>query len=345
MSTPGRKKKNTDKNEYFSWTDDEVELLLRVTIDYKTAKMMENVDWESVQTKYQDILDKYLAQYPSPEDAAALGKDYPHSKEDMNKTILTSKMKSVRQKYRKAVDTGKRSGHGRVVLLYYELCENIWGGSPASNTIASGIETTEIDKLSSASSEEISSPTTSSVVMIRSTESPESVVDSSLEDSEETLPSSVVRERRDLLKSKLAGHKQEKLKRKIPADNQLLLCAQEELKLKKQMLEKMEATDKEHSEYMKKMFCNMERLTSSIADGFALLRQVMLPQPPFTAGPSHYFHQNLQSSHVHGGHNVAFSSTIPTTSSHNQAVNRQNPGQYSYINTLFSDDLSGSDNL
>ena len=28
MSTPGRKKKNTDKNEYFSWTDDEVELLL-----------------------------------------------------------------------------------------------------------------------------------------------------------------------------------------------------------------------------------------------------------------------------------------------------------------------------
>lgn len=42
------------------------------------------------------------------------------------------------------MDSGRKSGHGRVVLLYFESCEEIWGGSPATTTIASGIESTEI---------------------------------------------------------------------------------------------------------------------------------------------------------------------------------------------------------
>ena len=33
----------------FSWTDDEVELLLKVTNEYKVSKTADNVDWESVQ--------------------------------------------------------------------------------------------------------------------------------------------------------------------------------------------------------------------------------------------------------------------------------------------------------
>ena len=30
---------------------------------------------------------------------------------------------------------GKRSGHGRVVYLYFELCEKLWGGSPATEKL------------------------------------------------------------------------------------------------------------------------------------------------------------------------------------------------------------------
>ena len=65
------------------------------------SKAMENIDWESCQNKYQDM-EKYIANYPSPEQAAALEKIYPHTKEEMNKAILTTKLKSIRQKYRKA---------------------------------------------------------------------------------------------------------------------------------------------------------------------------------------------------------------------------------------------------
>ena len=39
-----------------SWKDDEVELLLKVTNEYKVSKTAENVDWESVQKKYITII-------------------------------------------------------------------------------------------------------------------------------------------------------------------------------------------------------------------------------------------------------------------------------------------------
>lgn len=50
------------------------------------------------------------------------GKDYSHLKSEFIKVILTTKLKTVCQKYHKAVDTGRRSGHGRVDLLYFDLC-------------------------------------------------------------------------------------------------------------------------------------------------------------------------------------------------------------------------------
>ena len=40
---------NENGKNVFQWTDDELELLLNVTYDYKAAKAM---DWESVKNKY-----------------------------------------------------------------------------------------------------------------------------------------------------------------------------------------------------------------------------------------------------------------------------------------------------
>ena len=82
--------------------------------------------------------------------------------------------------------------------------------------------------------------------------------------------------------SKLKGYKQEKLKRKLPVDNHMLRIAQEELKIKKKLITRMEEVDKENSNQMGRLMTNIEKLTGSIAEGFAVLRQVMLspPQPP-----------------------------------------------------------------
>ena len=128
----------------FQWTDDEAELLLNVSYEYKTMKAGENTDWESVKSKYEDILERFKVELPDEPLTAAqkdeidcgLAKNYPHMKTEV---ILTTKLKAIRQKYRQAVDSGRRSGHGRVVMLYFELCE-VWGGSPATEQIESGKE-------------------------------------------------------------------------------------------------------------------------------------------------------------------------------------------------------------
>ena len=43
------------KEQAFVWMDDEVKLLLKVTHEYKVKKAGENVDWESVRSKYSDF--------------------------------------------------------------------------------------------------------------------------------------------------------------------------------------------------------------------------------------------------------------------------------------------------
>ena len=98
--------KKSSKRE-FQWTDDEAELLLQSTHLYKAKKSMENVDWESVKSKYEDILEIMREELPeTKEEAKELTKEYTHSKEEVTKSILTTKLKNIRLRYRKAVDSG-----------------------------------------------------------------------------------------------------------------------------------------------------------------------------------------------------------------------------------------------
>ncbi len=63
------RKKTAGGEETFIRTDDEVEVLLNITMDYKAQKLMEGVDWESVQSKYGDITERvaqYLLLYNNP---------------------------------------------------------------------------------------------------------------------------------------------------------------------------------------------------------------------------------------------------------------------------------------
>ncbi len=76
---------NIRTRDFFAWTDDEVELLLKVTSEYKEAMAMQNIDWESLHTKYSDILERYKEQYPLSEEALATGKDFPHKKDEITR--------------------------------------------------------------------------------------------------------------------------------------------------------------------------------------------------------------------------------------------------------------------
>ena len=181
------KKKYADT---YKWTDDEVELLLTVTKEYKTKQIAKSIDWESCFDKYGEILEAYSAHYPSSEDAAAIGKDFPQKNDELTKSVLTSKLKAIRSKYRQAVDNGRRSGHGRVVMIFYQHCSEIWGGSPASAAMPNGLGSSENHEESSnrrsfdIDVDSKDSPKSSSEDTVKTDQSNESILD---DDSQQTI--------------------------------------------------------------------------------------------------------------------------------------------------------------
>ena len=80
---------------------------------------------EKLQTKYADIGARLRLVIDKSRETGESGKDYPHSSAEITKDKVMKKLKNTRKKYRNAVDTGKKSGQGRVVLLYFNECEKI----------------------------------------------------------------------------------------------------------------------------------------------------------------------------------------------------------------------------
>ena len=263
----------TRSGKDFKWTDDECELMLSVTRDYKVQKMAVNVDWESVKTKYEDILAMMQAELPvnAPTTRSQItGKDYPHAKSELTKAILTTKLKAVRQKYRKAVDTGRKSGQGRVVLLYFDLCEAIWAGSPSTEQIDTGLESRDLQTALSEGNDQAIGTTDTS-------------------DSGTTSDANTeVQSRRDLLDKQLSEHRHKNLKRKINTDVQLLKITEEELEVKKRLLEKMEKAEDLYQDNMAMLSSSMQTLSESISQGFTLIHRMMSQEQHATASSSYY---------------------------------------------------------
>ena len=185
-------------------------------------KTAENVDRELVKSKYDDILNLMKEELP----ANTLMKPricvrITLTTKKNTKKILSAKLKAIRGKFGEAVDSGQRSEHGHMVLFLYELCE-IWGGSPATQQVETGIESSDINlvEMDDPGPLSINSGTSgngeadweslATEVSVESTEEQSS-------DGQET-----VRQRKEYLDAKL---KSEKMKQKLPVDFQLLACA------------------------------------------------------------------------------------------------------------------------
>ena len=216
------------------------------------------------------------------DESKELAKEYPHTKDDITKKVLSAKLKTIRGKFREAVDSGHQSGHGRVVLLYYELCEKVWGGSPATQQLDTGIESTDLN--------DVTDPTPSPTGSSGNGEADESTRNDSIVEltDEGQRQEQTVNSRRQYLDRKLSGHKTEKMKRKLPIGVQVLACAKEDLAVKKRLVEQMDKFDKEYSESMQILTSNMEKIGNSIAEGFNVLKHLIGPQPSYPYPPPIY---------------------------------------------------------
>ncbi|CAL8283620.1 unnamed protein product [Lota lota] len=227
----------------FAWNDEEVELLLKVTHEYKSLKAALKTDWESSQSKYSDILELYRERDPSPEEATATGKGW--KKDQVTKGQLTTKLKAIRNQYRQAVESGSKSGHGRVILHFFGLCKSIWGESAATaKAISEGIETSDL-----TTAEPIPGPPdTGSGAETRG--------DGAAEDAGS--PETAGGRRRGLYAARSRGRR-EKLKRKPPTDS----ADQEDLDLRRRLLRRLEATDEEFGKTMERWSSALDRLNSN----------------------------------------------------------------------------------
>ncbi|XP_077433837.1 uncharacterized protein LOC144058978 [Vanacampus margaritifer] len=325
------------KIESFTWTNDEVELLLRVMRDFKTAKLRENVDWESWPLKYADVTDAFLAKYPRH----STGQDFPHHANAITKAQITAKVKNIRVKYKQAVQTGRRHGHGSAVLLFFELCEDIWGRSPGTCLIDAGVDTGDIQeedvkedtkledfkedvinkdvinkdiKEEDVKEEDIikvedikEEPSSSSSPTLElSTDSPQSV------ESNDIPPPAVVNQRSALPRANPSNRHNSKLKRKSELDPEVL----EDLQLKKRMLKLIEDSSRQSADAMQQITANISHLNNAIQEGFSLLRQLLAQS-----------HSNSNRSSM----DMSPRDTKPCMCAHNTSTNHQ-PLQHNCVN-------------
>ena len=124
----------------FRWTDDEIELLLQCCLTYKSEQEYKGINWEDVRNKYEKIRDQFTERYPSNEADAERFPSFAKLDDIITKDRVAAKIKNIRTDFKKACDSGKKSGGGRVVFANYSICQGLWGSCPAVNTISNGID-------------------------------------------------------------------------------------------------------------------------------------------------------------------------------------------------------------
>ena len=66
-------------SEQFKRTDDQIQLLLAVTKEYKVTQEAQNLDWLKTRNRYNYITERFKKQYP----AQSGSETYPHKVEEL----------------------------------------------------------------------------------------------------------------------------------------------------------------------------------------------------------------------------------------------------------------------
>ena len=301
MAASSQNGKKAEKD--FSWTEEEAALLVKVIIDYKACKSSLSPDWKTVKSKYEEIAEWIHASYPKKESVV----DFEHFPKCEDVTIITkdkvmAKSKRLKANFRKAVDSDRQSGGGRVVSFLYKECFEIWCGSPAVDSIPTGIESVSLNEDESTDSQsksEVQITTLTPLTTSDSLTSSDVGRDASDEDSPATCTMPKIKDmgacRRDLLVH-LKSNRDSKLTKRTSSETQVLESTRQEITLKKRIMESIELAEKKHEEQMKTLNENMTSLTAVIGNGCAMI-QMMMQNQLNQQGPSQFVNKHPVHSH------------------------------------------------
>lgn len=87
IKSPKRAARKTSQKKEFVWSNDEAQLLLEVTHDYKVRHLAEGTCWDSVKCKYADIAE-LMKKELSANEARLLCKEYTYKPEEITKEAV-----------------------------------------------------------------------------------------------------------------------------------------------------------------------------------------------------------------------------------------------------------------
>ena len=264
--------KVSQESKAFLWTKHEIGLLLEVIIDYKASKILQGQDWESVRTKYKDIAERLHAVHLKE------GKleEYPHTADPsvITKDRILSKLKRIKN-YKKAIDTGRKSGGGKVVTTFCKACSDIWAGAPSVKCINNSLESSEIsgncDSVESNTdilSQSASSPS-------RSTSASDNDNFQDMQQQEKCHQKRVVIDataRQNNLLTHLKERRTARMAKRISAEAQIIDIIKENISIKKKTLEKLGEGDRK----------------------FTMMQQLMKQGPQFSPFQYNYLYSGNQ---------------------------------------------------
>ena len=215
--------------------------------------------------------------------------------EIVTKDRISAKIKIIQADFRKAVDSGKKSGGGSVVFTFYSLCQSLWGSSPAVNSIPNSIDSQDdsSEALESAASH-FSSTVTDEIGLFNDHQKPQENADSSDDAAEdEEVNSNPVGQSQqypgqEKVKTFLKNHRSQKLSTRMGAEFQMLQFAKEDLNLKRKLLEQLEKLDADFNQNIAKVGHTMDTISNVMQQCLGVLGNLV-------KGPQHYgqFHHNF----------------------------------------------------
>eukprot|EP00795_Rhopilema_esculentum_P011007 gene11007-19848_t len=155
-------KKNTGakaKTTAFKWTVEMVNDMLDFLLEHKTEIEYNNIDFNADKVQLYEAIRLKMARKYSEAEGSMFGPTSKVDGEDIEKyktrceedkikvtkgySRIKEKIKELRQKFNNAVTLGTRSGSGKLVLEFYDLMVQIWGGAPATEPVSFGVMTAE----------------------------------------------------------------------------------------------------------------------------------------------------------------------------------------------------------
>ena len=294
-SNQQRRKRNAGSKKEpkrFKWDVEMVGYMLQALSDYKCQMEYRNSDfnadkakqYETVRTsmaeKYRDVEVSFFR----PTDVSPVDENNREEslqnievqKKQVRKgySRVMEKIKELRQGFSNAVTAGTRSGSGKLVMEFYDTMVQIWGGSPATEPLPFGVQSSQQTSDGVASTnlldefednladESIHAPVSPSPSFAISDEELENEVTASKDD----LPTSRKRGNANQI-PKLIDEKRKKMERQLSAaqrDKLFLQDEKEEKEFRREMYKSIKESNSVFAESLKAMSSSMTVLASSL---------------------------------------------------------------------------------